>query len=167
MLRIGTGPSRPQLFAVHAGETIGVLFAGDAEPPTAPRIPMLLVRDRYWQLMPPRTGARALRPIACTRVADVLDALDVDAATIAQLRVRIRLLRVLHPHLRVFGQSQRAIASRLGIAAPQLSAIRHGHLDRVTIDLLLALAIRAGLSHDALFATLSRTIPVHTTASAP
>jgi predicted XRE-type DNA-binding protein/phage-related protein len=178
-LRIGTGPSRPQLFAVHAGETIGVLFAGDAQPPTAPRLPMLLVRDRYWQLMPPLAGARVPRLVrqsvrqplrqqaTCARIADVLDVLDVDAATIAQLRVRIRLLLVLHPHLRLFGQSQRGIASRLGISAPQLSAIRHGHLERVSIDLLLALVVRAGISYDAVFAAFSRTTPAHTTASAP
>ncbi len=67
-----------------------------------------------------------------------------DQATVAALRSDLALQ--IARHIGRGGQGQVAAAKRLAIPQPTLSKIMRGQLDAVSLELLLKIAVRAGLS---------------------
>lgn len=66
-----------------------------------------------------------------------------DVATVQELR--IDLAAQVARHLVRSGVSQSAAAVQLGIPQPTLSKIANGHVEDLSIELLLRVAVRAGL----------------------
>ena len=70
--------------------------------------------------------------------------LSTDAGTIQALRVDVALQ--VARHFRRSGSSQSAAARALGIPQPTLSKIINGRVDNLSLELLLRVAVRAGLA---------------------
>ncbi len=66
-----------------------------------------------------------------------------DVATVQALRrdVALQIAR----HIKRSNQSQMTAARQLGIPQPTLSKIMHGRVDKLSLELLLRIAVRAGL----------------------
>lgn len=62
-----------------------------------------------------------------------------------ELTMRAELLRGLDQWLARSGMTQTAAAKVLGVTQARVSDIKHGKIDRFSLDLLIKLAARAGL----------------------
>jgi len=62
----------------------------------------------------------------------------------AELKMRAQLLRGLEAWLKTAG-TQAAAAKVLGVTQARVSDIKHGKIDKFSLDLLVRLAARAGL----------------------
>lgn len=69
--------------------------------------------------------------------------MESDAATVLNLRrdLALQIARCVEAS----GLSQSAMAGRLGIPQPTLSRIVHGRVDALSLELLIRIAVRAGL----------------------
>jgi predicted XRE-type DNA-binding protein len=70
--------------------------------------------------------------------------MNTDVATIRTLRGDVALQ--ISRHTRRMGVNQLAAAKRLGVPQPTLSKIVNGHVSDISLELLIRLAVRAGLS---------------------
>ncbi|MEQ1690605.1 MAG: XRE family transcriptional regulator [Gemmatimonas sp.] len=94
------------------------------------------LRRRVWQL----------RQSTVMRTdADPFEAMGFTAADAAPLRLRAALLQELTDWLDTSYRPRTEWAVRLGIAPARLSDLRHGKLDRFSLDMLVALLHRAGV----------------------
>ena len=64
----------------------------------------------------------------------------------ANLEARFKLMSALSARIQSWGITQEAAACRLGIARPRLNNLLRGKIARFSLDALLNLAIRSGLS---------------------
>lgn len=69
--------------------------------------------------------------------------MTADLATVQALRADLALQ--IARHLARTGQTQIAQAARLGVPQPTLSRIANGQVDGLSLELLLRIAVRAGL----------------------
>ena len=78
--------------------------------------------------------------------ANVWDALEDDPVERASLTLRSDLMIVLEETVERWKVTQKEAASRLGITQPRLSDLLKGKISKFSVDALVDLATRAGLS---------------------
>jgi len=76
----------------------------------------------------------------------VWDALAETPEEAASLRLREELAIAIRNVVEGWSQSQARAAARLGVTQPRLNDLLRGRLDKFSVDALIALAERAGLS---------------------
>ena len=77
---------------------------------------------------------------------NVWDALERTPAETANMTMRSRLLIAIEQQVRSWNVTQAAAARRLGIAQPRLNDLLRGKIVNFSVDTLLDLAAKAGLS---------------------
>jgi predicted XRE-type DNA-binding protein len=78
--------------------------------------------------------------------ANVWDALEETPEAAAHMRLRSDLAIAIRGAVEHWAVTQSAAAKRLGVTQPRLNDLLRGRLDRFSLEALLALAERAGLS---------------------
>lgn len=76
---------------------------------------------------------------------DVFDALSDTPAEAANMKARADLLSLLIARIGLWGVTQEAAATRLGITRPRLNDLLRGKLGKFSLDALVNLATAAGL----------------------
>jgi predicted XRE-type DNA-binding protein len=66
-------------------------------------------------------------------------------AEAAELQIRGELLRGLQDWLKASGKTQADLGEQLGVSQARISDIKHGKINSFSLDLLVRLAVRAGL----------------------
>lgn len=77
---------------------------------------------------------------------NVWDALENTPAEAASMTMRSNLLIAIEQQVRSWGVTQAEAARRLGITQPRLSDLLRGRIMNFSLDTLIDLATRAGLS---------------------
>ena len=77
---------------------------------------------------------------------NVFDALADTPAEAANMKARAELLSALKARVGMWGLTQQAAATRLGITRPRLNDLMRGKLAKFSLDALVNLAAAAGLS---------------------
>lgn len=77
---------------------------------------------------------------------NVWDALENTPAEAASMTMRSNLLIAIEQQVRGWGVTQAEAARRLGITQPRLSDLLRGRIMNFSLDTLIDLATRAGLS---------------------
>lgn len=78
--------------------------------------------------------------------ARVWDALEETPEAAAHMRPRSELAIAVRAAVEVWGLTRAAAARRLGVARPRLNDLPRGRVGRFSVDALVGLAERAGLS---------------------
>ncbi|WP_280505831.1 helix-turn-helix domain-containing protein [Nocardia farcinica] len=78
--------------------------------------------------------------------ASVFDAITDTPAQAENLRVRALLMHAIGERIDEFGWSQRVAANNLGVTQPRISDLKNGKLSRFSVDVLVNLATRVGLT---------------------
>jgi predicted XRE-type DNA-binding protein len=77
---------------------------------------------------------------------NVWDALEATLAEAARMTMRADLLIAIDQRVRSWGVTQAEAACRLGVTQPRLNDLLRGKIDKFSLDTLVMLATRAGLS---------------------
>ena len=77
---------------------------------------------------------------------NVWDALEDTAAEAASMTMRASLLIAVDQRVRSWNITQAVAARRLGVTQPRLNDLLRGKVDKFSLDTLIDLATRAGLS---------------------
>jgi predicted XRE-type DNA-binding protein len=77
---------------------------------------------------------------------NVWDALADTPAEAASMSLRSRLMIAMDQHVRSWNITQAEAARRLGVTQPRLNDLLRGRIDKFSLDTLVDLATRAGLS---------------------
>ena len=80
------------------------------------------------------------------RFDSVWDALEASPAVAANMKARAELMIALREIIDDWRLSQAVAAKRLGLTQPRLNDLLRGRISRFSLDALMALAGRAGLS---------------------
>ena len=80
------------------------------------------------------------------RVRNVWDALANTPAEAENLRLRSQLMMALEQYIGRAKITQEEAATRLGVSRPRVSDLVRGHIDKFTIDKLVNMAARVGLT---------------------
>jgi predicted XRE-type DNA-binding protein len=80
------------------------------------------------------------------RFASVWDAIEATPAAAANMKARAELMIALTETVGSWDVSQAAAAKRLGLTQPRLNDLLRGRITKFSLDALMALATRAGLS---------------------
>ena len=78
----------------------------------------------------------------------VWDALEDSPEEIEKIKIRSVFMMALKDYVTQSGETQTIIAERLGITQPRLSDLLSGKISKFSLDMLVTLAIKAGLSID-------------------
>jgi predicted XRE-type DNA-binding protein len=78
--------------------------------------------------------------------ASVWDALEDSPAAAANMRIRSELMVAVQEVVAGWGLTQVEAARRLDVTQPRLNDLLRGHIGRFSLDALIVLAERAGLS---------------------
>ena len=78
--------------------------------------------------------------------ANVWDALEDTQPEAASMTMRSRLLIAIEQNVRAWSVTQTEAASRLGVTQPRLNDLLRGRIQNFSLDALVDLAARAGLS---------------------
>jgi predicted XRE-type DNA-binding protein len=78
--------------------------------------------------------------------ANVWDALEDDPEVAATMTMRSDVMASLAAAVRRWNTTQAKAARRLGITQPRLNDLLHGKINKFSLDTLLTLAARAGLT---------------------
>ena len=84
--------------------------------------------------------------MARRRFASVWNAIEDTAAEAANMRARSELMIALRAKVEGWKVSQTEAARRLGLTQPRLNDLMRGRIDKFSLDALINLAARAGLS---------------------
>ncbi|MFD8102935.1 helix-turn-helix domain-containing protein [Nocardia fluminea] len=76
----------------------------------------------------------------------VFDAIADTSAQAENLKVRSRLMIAISDRIDEFGWSQNVAASNLGVTQPRISELKNGKISRFSVDVLVNLATRVGLT---------------------
>ncbi|MFE5479549.1 helix-turn-helix domain-containing protein [Nocardia sp. NPDC056541] len=76
----------------------------------------------------------------------VFDAIADTPAQAENLKVRSRLMIAISDRIDEFGWSQNVAARNLGVTQPRISDLKNGKMSRFSIDVLVNLATRVGLT---------------------
>ncbi|HXG28265.1 MAG TPA: helix-turn-helix transcriptional regulator [Nevskiales bacterium] len=76
---------------------------------------------------------------------NVFEDLGFDPAEAAVMEMRARLMAELRLRIKGKGWTQKQAAERLGITQPRVSALIKGKYEQFSLDMLLQLALKAGL----------------------
>jgi predicted XRE-type DNA-binding protein len=77
---------------------------------------------------------------------DVWEALTDSPEEAATMRLRADVMVALSDTIKGWKVTQAAAANRLGVSQPRLNDMLRGRIDKFSLDALLTLAARAGLS---------------------
>jgi predicted XRE-type DNA-binding protein len=80
------------------------------------------------------------------RFDSVWDAIETSPAVAANLKARADLMIALHDTIEGWGLNQAASAKRLGLTQPRLNDLVRGRISKFSLDALINLASKAGLS---------------------
>lgn len=80
------------------------------------------------------------------RFASVWDAIEPSSAEAASMKARSAVMMAVRKSVDDWDTTQAEAAKRLGIAQPRLNDLLRGRIDRFSLDALVDLATRAGLS---------------------
>jgi predicted XRE-type DNA-binding protein len=80
------------------------------------------------------------------RFESVWDALETSPATAANMKARAELMIALRRTIETWKLSQVAAARRLKLTQPRLNDLLRGRINKFSLDALMAIAGRAGLS---------------------
>ncbi len=94
----------------------------------------------------PFVGGEGDGPAVMQTFASVWDALEETPNEAAHLRLRSALAIAVSGAVEGWHMSQSQAARRLGVSQPRLNDLLRGRLDRFSLDALVGLAERAGLS---------------------
>lgn len=84
--------------------------------------------------------------MATQTFASVWDALEDTAAEAANMRARSELMIAVRGKIESWKVNQTEAAKRLGLTQPRLNDLMRGRIDKFSLDALINLAGRAGLS---------------------
>ena len=76
----------------------------------------------------------------------VWDAIEPSAAEAANMKARSSLMIAIQESVEGWSVTQSAAAGRLGLTQPRLNDLLRGRIDKFSLDALLNLASRAGLT---------------------
>jgi predicted XRE-type DNA-binding protein len=76
----------------------------------------------------------------------VWDALEDSPAEAAHMSMRSNLLIAIDQHVRSWNVTQAEAAHRLGVTQPRLNDLLRGKITKFSLDALIAIAHKAGLS---------------------
>jgi len=79
------------------------------------------------------------------RFESVWDAIEDDPAIIENLKLRSALMLGLTRHVKNEGWTQARAAKALGVTQPRISNLIHGKINAFSLDLLVKMAVAAGL----------------------
>lgn len=77
---------------------------------------------------------------------NVWDALEDTPAVAANMTIRSDLLIAIGQRVQGWNLTQAEAARRLGVSQPRLNYLLRGKIDKFSIDMLVSLAVQAGLS---------------------
>ena len=80
------------------------------------------------------------------RFDNVWDALEDTPAAAAKMKLRSQLMTAIAERVRGWNLTQAEAARRLGVAQPRLNYLLRGKIDKFSLDLLVSIAVQAGLS---------------------
>ena len=80
------------------------------------------------------------------RFASVWDAIEPSRAAAASMRARAELMIAIRKAVAAWNVSQAAAAKRLGLTQPSMNDLLRGRISKFSLDALIDLATRAGLS---------------------
>jgi predicted XRE-type DNA-binding protein len=78
--------------------------------------------------------------------ASVWDAIEDSPAVAANMRLRSELMMAVQEAVAGWGLTQVEAARRLDVTQPRLNELLRGHIGKFSLDALILLAVRAGLS---------------------
>jgi predicted XRE-type DNA-binding protein len=78
--------------------------------------------------------------------ASVWDAIEDDPAIAANLKARSELMMAIDETVEKWNITQAAAAKRLGLTQPRLNDLLRGRIGKFSIDALMAIASKAGLT---------------------
>jgi predicted XRE-type DNA-binding protein len=84
--------------------------------------------------------------MARQKFASVWDALEDTATAAANVRARSELMIAVRAKIESWKVSQTEAARRLGLTQPRLNDLMRGRIDKFSLDALINVAARAGLS---------------------
>jgi predicted XRE-type DNA-binding protein len=80
------------------------------------------------------------------RFASVWDAIEASPAAAANMKARAELMIALSKTIESWKINQAAAAKRLGLTQPRLNDLLRGRINKFSLDALMMLATKAGLS---------------------
>ncbi len=76
----------------------------------------------------------------------VWDALGDSPEDVEKMKLRSVFMMALSDYVKDSGETQSVVAERLGISQPRLSDLLKGKISKFSLDMLVTLTIKAGLS---------------------
>lgn len=95
----------------------------------------------------------------CRGILISMSQLDIHPPTSEEAAIRTQLAAALDDWLAASGKTQAAAASMLGTTQARISEIKHGKVEHFSMDLLVRLAVRAGLRPRLLLASAGAGVP--------
>lgn len=80
------------------------------------------------------------------RFASVWDAIEPSRAAATSMKARAETMIAIREAVAAWGVTQAAAAKRLGLTQPRLNDLLRGRINKFSLDALIDLATRAGLS---------------------
>jgi predicted XRE-type DNA-binding protein len=80
------------------------------------------------------------------RFASVWDAIEPSRAAAASMKARAELMIAIREAVATWSVTQSAAAKRLGLTQPRMNDLLRGRISKFSLDALIDLAIRAGLT---------------------
>jgi predicted XRE-type DNA-binding protein len=80
------------------------------------------------------------------RFASVWDAIEPTRAQAASMKARAETMIAIHEAVAAWGVTHAQAAKRLGLTRPRLNDLLRGRINKFSLDALIDLATRAGLS---------------------
>jgi len=80
------------------------------------------------------------------RFASVWDAIEPSRATAANMKARAEMMIAIRESVAAWGITQATAAKRLGLTQPRMNDLLRGRINKFSLDALINLATRAGLS---------------------
>jgi predicted XRE-type DNA-binding protein len=80
------------------------------------------------------------------RFAHVWDAIEPSRAAAANMKARAEMMIAIRESVAAWGITQAAAAKRLGLTQPRMNDLLRGRINKFSLDTLINLATRAGLS---------------------
>ena len=80
------------------------------------------------------------------RFASVWDAIEPSRATAANMKARAEMMIAIRESVAAWGITQATAAKRLGLTQPRMNDLLRGRINKISLDALINLATRAGLS---------------------
>ena len=78
--------------------------------------------------------------------ASVWDAIESTPSNAAAMKARADLMIAIHEAIDGWGLTQAVAAKKLGITQPRLNDLLRGRINKFSLDALMSIAVKAGLS---------------------